>query len=220
MGLKAFIFDWDGVIVDSSELHRSSWEALANELKKELPEDHFEKGFGKRNETIIPEILRWTTDLKSIKQWGERKEEIYREFGKSGGINLQTGALRFLKQARKFSIPCCIGTSTERKNVLLAMKQHQLEEFFLDIVSSEDVSSGKPNPEVFLKASKLLGNHPSECIVFEDSPHGIKAAKLGGMKAVALTTSHPREAFHSLCPDLLVPNLNDLKMDNLQAIFQ
>lgn len=94
MGLKAFIFDWDGVIVDSSELHRSSWEALANELKKELPEDHFEKGFGKRNETIIPEILRWTTHLKSIKQWGERKEEIYREFGKSGGINLQTGALR------------------------------------------------------------------------------------------------------------------------------
>ena len=66
MALKGFIFDWDGVIVDSSELHRLSWETLANELNRKLPNDHFEKGFGKRNETINPEILRWTTDPNSV----------------------------------------------------------------------------------------------------------------------------------------------------------
>jgi len=66
MALKGFIFDWDGVIVDSSELHRLSWETLAIELNRKLPNDHFEKGFGKRNETIIPEILRWTTDPNSV----------------------------------------------------------------------------------------------------------------------------------------------------------
>ena len=75
------IFDWDGVIVNSSDLHLKSWEVLAGELNKKLPPDHFEKGFGKRNETIIPEILQWSGDSKLINQWGKRKEEIYRKLG-------------------------------------------------------------------------------------------------------------------------------------------
>ena len=64
------IFDWDGVIVNTSDLHKKSWEWLAIELNQKLPLDHFDKGFGKRNETIIPEILQWSSDPKLIDQWG------------------------------------------------------------------------------------------------------------------------------------------------------
>ena len=140
--------------------------------------------------------------------------------GKSGGINLQSGAKNFLKQAKQYGTSCAVGTSTEKKNVLLAMEQHRIEDFFKLIVASEDVVEGKPNPEVFQKASYRLGHQPASCLVFEDSPHGIEAAKRGGMRSVALTTSHPAETFQQLKPDVIAATFDELRMDNLLAIFQ
>ena len=74
------IFDWDGVVIDSAVLHEKSWEILAKEINQMLPPDHFENGFGKRNETIIGSMLGWSDKLEIIKL-GNRKEEIYRELG-------------------------------------------------------------------------------------------------------------------------------------------
>ena len=216
---KGAIFDWDGVIVDSSNLHLKSWEALANELKLPLPDDHFEKGFGKRNETIIPQILGWSKDPAQINHWGKRKEEIYREFGKKDGIKLARGSKDFLKQIPSSTFRCSIGTSTERKNVELAMSQHNLSQFFLGAACSEDVSKGKPDPEVFLKAAKISSIHPKDCVVFEDSPHGINAAIRAGMKTVALTTTHPSTTFMHLNPDLQVASLADLSVDQVEKLF-
>jgi len=216
---KGVIFDWDGVIVDSSDLHLKSWEALANELKLPLPNDHFEKGFGKRNETIIPQILGWSKDPAQINHWGKRKEEIYRELGNKGGIKLARGSKDFLKQIPASTFRCSIGTSTERKNVELAISQHDLSQYFLGAACSEDVSRGKPDPEVFLEAAKILSITPKNCVVFEDSPHGIEAAKRAGMKTVALTTTHPSTTFMHLNPDLLVASLADLGVDQVEKLF-
>ena len=216
---KGAIFDWDGVIVDSSDLHLKSWEALANELKLPLPNDHFEKGFGKRNETIIPQILGWSKDPAQINHWGKRKEEIYREFGNKDGIKLVRGSKDFLTQILSSTFRCSIGTSTERKNVELAIRQHDLSQYFLGVACSEDVSKGKPDPEVFLKAAKILSITPKNCVVFEDSPHGIEAAIRAGMKTVALTTTHPSTTFMHLNPDLLVASLADLSVDQVEKLF-
>ena len=216
---KGVIFDWDGVIVDSSDLHLKSWETLANELKLPLPNDHFEKGFGKRNETIIPQILGWSKDPVQINHWGKRKEEIYREFGNKDGIKLAPGSKDFLKQIPSSTFRCSIGTSTERKNVELAISQHDLSQYFLGAACSEDVSKGKPDPEVFLKAAKVLSITPKDCVVFEDSPHGIEAAIRAGMKTVALTTTHPSTTFMHLNPDLLVASLADLSVDQVEKLF-
>ena len=84
-----FIFDWDGVIVDSSFLHEKSWEALAQEIDRPLPQNHFKQGFGKRNEIIIPKILKWSKDGQQVKLWGKRKEELYRKFAKEAGIKFK-----------------------------------------------------------------------------------------------------------------------------------
>ncbi len=219
MSFHGLIFDWDGVIVDSSDLHRRSWEALSEELSLPLAPDHFKLGFGKRNETIIPEILQWTKDKSLIDQWGKRKECIYRDLGTKGGISLQPGALSFLTHAREEAWPCVVGTSTERSNVELACAQHRLADFFLGIISSEDVTSGKPNPEVFLKCAKLLNLNPCKCVVFEDSPHGIEAAKRAGMKTVALTTSHPKKIFDNLKPDFIDCSLENVNTRKIQVLF-
>ncbi len=219
MMCKGAIFDWDGVIVDSSDLHLKSWEALANELKLPLPNDHFEKGFGKRNETIIPQILGWSKDPAQINHWGKRKEEIYRELGNKDGIKLARGSKNFLTQIFSSTFRCSIGTSTERKNVELAIRQHDLSQYFLGAACSEDVSKGKPDPEVFLKAAKILSITPKNCVVFEDSPHGIEAAIRAGMKTVALTTTHPSTTFMHLNPDLLSASLADLSVDQVEKLF-
>lgn len=219
MMCKGAIFDWDGVIVDSSDLHLKSWEALANELKLPLPNDHFEKGFGKRNETIIPQILGWSKDPAQINHWGKRKEEIYRELGNKDGIKLARGSKNFLTQIFSSTFRCSIGTSTERKNVELAIRQHDLSQYFLGAACSEDVSKGKPDPEVFLKAAKILSITPKNCVVFEDSPHGIEAAIRAGMKTVALTTTHPSTTFMHLNPDLLAASLADLSVDQVEKLF-
>jgi len=215
----ALIFDWDGVIVDSSMLHQRSYEILADELNMPLPNNHFCKGFGKRNETIIPEILRWTRDHQKIAAWGKRKEEIYRLLAKEEGIVLQKGARQFLEFAHKASIPCSVGTSTEKANVELACSQFGLEKFFLSITSSEDVSEGKSNPEVFIKACKKLSVSPENAVVFEDSPHGIKAGIAGGMKTIALTTTHNLKAFSDLHPSMIIDSFDDLRMDNVRELF-
>ena len=213
------IFDWEGVVVNSSSIHLTSWERLAEELHFELPPDHFERGFGKRNETIIPEILKWTESDELIRSWGKRKEEIYREIAQSDGISIGEGAREFLSLIQQKKIRSVVGSSTERANIELAIQQHKLETYFEGLISSEDVSIGKPNPEVFLKAANVLGLPPSECLVIEDSPHGIEAGQRGGMKTLALTTTHPREVFSELKPDFIFSSLKTIDLDEVEAGF-
>ena len=219
--LKDFgaIFDWDGVIVDSSHIHLKSWEKLAEELDLPLPNDHFERGFGKRNQTIIPDILGWTKNIELIEKWGLRKEEFYREIASSESIPLVIGSKECLERLHSEPFRCAIGTSTERKNVELAIKQHNLSDFFSASACSEDVQVGKPNPEVFLKAAVGLSISPAECVVFEDSPHGIEAAQNANMKSVALTTSHPANVFMHLQPDLVIGSLAEVTPTQILELF-
>ena len=220
MSWKGTIFDWDGVIVNSSVIHLKSWEKLAKELNLSLPLNHFERGFGKRNETIIPEILKWTESDELISRWGKRKEEIYREIAQSDGISIGEGAREFLTLIQQKKIRSVVGSSTERANIELAIQQHKLEDFFEGVIASEDVSIGKPNPEVFLKAANILGLSPSECLVIEDSPHGIEAGQRGGMKTLALTTTHPKDVFSELKPDLVFSSLKTVDLDQVMQVFE
>ena len=214
-----FIFDWDGVVVDSSNLHEKSWNILAKEINLPLPDAHFKKGFGKRNSVIIPEILGWSQEKAKIEQWGKRKEDIYRELGEKSGIQIIDGIHDFLKEMKLNNISAVIGTSTDRENIELAFGQLGIENFFLDAICAEDVSQGKPHPEVFLKGADLLGLPPEQCVVFEDSLHGIEAATRGGMKAVAITTSQPASLLQEAGADLIVDSPIELTVNSLVQLF-
>lgn len=220
MPLRGVIFDWDGVVIDSSSLHEKSWERLAEESGNDLPEDHFKKGFGKRNAVIIPEILGWSKDPEVIERLGKRKEELYREMGRSQGIPILPGIKDLLEALRAEGIPCIIGTSTEKKNVELACEQHDLSGFFSGAVCTEDVSNGKPDPEVFLKAASLAGLEPQNCVVLEDSVHGIIAARRGGMKGLGLATTRDEKDLLEAGADLVVDNPSKLSIGLLESLFQ
>ncbi|MGJ3243702.1 MAG: HAD family hydrolase [Opitutales bacterium] len=189
---RAVLWDWDGVVIDSSRQHELSWERLARELDKALPEGHFKRGFGKKNEVIIPEILAWATDPEEVARLGRRKEAIYREILREPGFEPRAlpGAADLVKALQAAGVPSVIATSTERANVEVALDVLGLRDAFCGIVSADDVSRGKPDPEVFLTAADRAGAKPEHCIVLEDSTHGIEAGLAGGMAVVAVATTN------------------------------
>ena len=184
------IFDWDGVVIDSAAQHERSWEMLAQEERRPLPPDHFEQGFGKVNKFIIPNLLKWTDDAEEIRRLDLRKEELYRELLREQPITVLPGVRDLLEALQAAGIPSVVGSSTPRRNLEVAIDVLGLDGFFLDLVSADDVSRGKPDPEVFLKAAAKAGREPSRCVVFEDSLHGIEAGIAGGMKVVGVATTH------------------------------
>jgi beta-phosphoglucomutase family hydrolase len=193
--MKAAIFDFDGVVIDSKEIHRKSWELLAAREGRSLPDGHFERGFGRTNRIIIPEILGWNCKPDEIERLSIAKEEIYRLILKEEGISPIRGIVPFLDQLKVAKIPCAIGSSTALANIELVFSLTGIGRYFHAVVSAEDVTRGKPDPEVFLTAARKLGIESHACVVFEDALVGVDAALTGGMRAVALTTSHPASSF-------------------------
>ena len=179
--LSAVIFDWDGVVVDSSAHHERSWEIVASRRGLPLPADHFKRGFGKKNDVIIPD-LGWARAAR---------EEAYRAMVREKGIQPLPGVRELLAALRSRKIPCAIGSSTERANLDLPLDLMGLRDFFRVIVSGEEVVHGKPDPSVFLLAAERLGLAPAECVVIEDALVGIEAARQAGMPVLAVATTNP-----------------------------
>lgn len=184
------LFDWDGVIIDSSVQHKQAWEDLARELGKPLSEDHFERSFGMKNQFIIPDIYRWTQDPEEIELWSLRKEEIYRKILASTGISPLPGIIDLLTMLNEHGVPCAVGSSTPRKNIETVFELIALRDHFTTVISADDVSKGKPDPEVFQKSARAIGLEPSHCVVFEDAHVGIEAGLAAGSKVIAVATTN------------------------------
>jgi HAD superfamily hydrolase (TIGR01509 family) len=212
------VFDWDGVIIDSSRCHEESWERLAREERRSLPAGHFKAGFGRKNEFIIPEILGWTRDAAEIGRIALRKEELYRALVRERGVEILPGVRTFLERLRDAGVPCAIGSSTHRANIELTLNAIGLAPFFRDIISAEDVTLGKPNPEVFLKAAARIDRPPAKCVVFEDAFAGLEAARNGGMKCVAVATTNDARSLAGHA-DRVVARLDEIQPAELAAWF-
>jgi len=207
--LRAVIFDWDGVVVDSSAHHEHSWEILAARRRLPLPADHFKRGFGKKNNVIIPD-LGWATDPADVDALAHEKEEIYRDLVRRNGIKPLPGVGELLAALEAANIPRAIGSSTERANLDCLLDLMDLRRFFGVIVSGEEVVQGKPDPSIFLLAAERLGAAPAACVVIEDALVGIEAAKRAGIPVLAVATTEPAGALghaDSVAPDLTAVDL-------------
>jgi beta-phosphoglucomutase family hydrolase len=206
--MLGFIFDWDGVVIDSHAQHEESWKLLFEELGQPMPADFFKKTFGMRNQQIIPEWFTFLEDRHEkavIQRLGDRKEELYREIIKRDGIEPLPGVVDLLKELQSLGIPAAVGSSTPRKNLDTIMSVIGVDGYFQQIVSAEDVNFGKPAPDVFLKAAEKIQRDPANCVVIEDAHVGIEAGKRAGMRVVAVATTHPIETLEGA--DLRLPNL-------------
>ena len=214
--MNGVIFDWDGVVIDSSALHERSWEMLASEIGRHLPAGHFKAGFGKKNQEIIPKLLCWTSDPVEIVRLGDRKEELYRELVREHGVCVLPGARELLAALRVAGIPRSVGSSTPRSNLDAVFAATGLDAFFDAVVCGDDVRHGKPAPDVFLLAAQRLGLPPGECLVIEDAHVGIEAAHRAGMRVLGVATTHPLAELTDA--DAAVSSLAEVDPDFLRRV--
>ena len=218
--MPAAIFDWDGVIIDSHDQHAESWELLAREQGSALPEDFFKKSFGMRNESIFPAFFSdWVDpdDGARIAELADRKEALYRELVRRDGIEPLPGVVALLESLAGAGIPCSVGSSTPRANIDAIMEVIGLGERFQAITAAEDVTEGKPDPQVFLKAAERVGAGPGESVVFEDAHVGIAAGLAAGMKVIGVATTHPIESLGDA--HLAVASLEGVTAETLSGLL-
>lgn len=210
------IFDWDGVIVDTANLHNQAWQQLAAEIGRTIPPDFFQRSFGMKNETAIRELLGWADNPIQLQKLSQMKEEHFRRLVHKCCILSVPGSLELVRSLKTAGIPYAVGSSTPLENIKCVTERLGISDLFPILVTAEDVSKGKPDPEVFLKAAYKLNIIPTKCIVIEDAPVGIEAAKRAGMKAVAITQTHPPQDLTGA--DLVVESLYQLNIDHLRRL--
>jgi beta-phosphoglucomutase len=216
----AVLWDVDGTLVDTAELHFQAWCALARELDKPFTRADFAGTFGWRNAEIIPRLFGAHYSDEAIAALGDRKEDLYRAEARKG-VELLPGVRDLLKALHEAGCRQAIGSSAPRANVEMILNLTQTRPFLEVIVAMEDTRRGKPDPEVFLLGARRLGVPPGKCVVFEDAPVGVQAAKAGGMHAVGVTfTGHHSEAsLRRAGADLVVPSLAEVTPQVVQRII-
>jgi beta-phosphoglucomutase len=216
----AVLWDVDGTLVDTAELHFQAWVALAREIGKPFTRQDFAGTFGWRNPEIIPKLFGTEYDDVQIAQLGERKEDLYRAEAEKG-VALLPGVRSLLDAVLAVGGQQAIGSSAPRRNIEMILRITDTAPMFAAIVAMEDTRRGKPDPEVFLLGAKKLGLPPARCIVMEDAPVGIQAAKAAGMRAIGVTfiAHHPAEKLRGAGADLVVPNLQDVKVEQLRGLL-
>ncbi|MCX6998279.1 MAG: HAD-IA family hydrolase [Kiritimatiellaeota bacterium] len=186
------IFDWDGVVVQSGAWHVASWAQLAAEEHRPAPDVPGLGGLGLKGEHVITELLRWTREPAEIQRLLLRKEDLFRDRIARGGLAAVPGVIAFLRALQTAGIPAAVGSSAPRRNIDVCAAALGLAGYFAAIVAAEDVRRGKPDPEVFLQAAARLGCAPRQCVVFEDAPAGVAAARAAGMICVGVLTTRSR----------------------------
>jgi len=201
VALGAVLFDMDGTLIDSMPLHHRSWQLWHAELGLAFDEaGFFEATAGRTNLEILVDLFpgRPAAELEAL-AW--RKEELYREIA-ARELQLIAGAEAVCAAARARGLKLAVCTAAPPENIRVAFERFGMADWVDTVTSPADGLRGKPHPDIFLAAAERLGVAPAACLVFEDAPLGIEAARRAGMPAVALTTTLPAEAFAG-CTNLI-----------------
>jgi len=202
---KAVLWDLDGVLVDTAPFHFQAWQELFQSVGKGFADADFRRSFGLRNDAILRDILGELTPAE-VERLARRKEELYRD-KIEGRVTAIPGAVDLLRRLQQWGRKMAIVSSTPRENVRVVLRSLGLEGAFEAVVAEEDAPKGKPDPQGFLVAAEKLGVEAGECVVIEDAPGGVEAAKTAGMRCIGLTTSRFREALAGA--DLVVDSLEE-----------
>ncbi|MCS7253460.1 MAG: HAD family phosphatase [Armatimonadota bacterium] len=215
--LKGVIFDLDGVLVDSSEFHFQAWQIWAKRHGTTMTYEFFRETFGMVNDNIIPHLIPRELTKEELKALSDEKEAIFREVAR-GRIKPLKGAVELVRALQDAGYRLAIGSSTPRKNIEAVLESIGLDDAFKVRIAAEDVTKGKPEPDVFLKASAGIGVPPNRCAVIEDAVAGVEAAKRAGMRAIAVATTHPKERLSHA--DIVVDSIADVTVEMIDCLIE
>jgi beta-phosphoglucomutase len=209
-GIKCVIFDLDGTLVDTLDMHILAFIKLFQENNLAISEERISENMGRTPKdtilTLIPEI---TSNQEKLIALANQKEEILTTLLEN--IPLFNGAKDLLDYLKKKEIPLALASSTPKFNVEKMLTSAGILDYFKVIITGEDITVGKPNPEVFLKAASKSRFTKDECLIIGDSPHDVYAAKNAEIKIVVVNTGkHSYEEIQETKPDLLLKTLIEL----------
>ncbi len=184
------IFDMDGVIMDNNAFHETAWRKFCEKYTIDLTDGELhEFVFGRVAKDTLEFIFKKDLTSEEVDRFVEEKELIYRAIYQPR-IKPLEGLLEFLDDLRRHHVPMAMATSAPPGNVAFAFSFLPLEEYFQHQLNASHIKKGKPDPEIYIRAIKYLGISPGNCIVFEDSLSGIKAAISAGAQVIGVSTTH------------------------------
>lgn len=202
--IRGFLFDLDGVLVDTAKFHFLAWQRMANELGIAFGHDENEQLKGVSRRASLEKILSWgglTLPEPEMERWMATKNAWYLEYVASmTSADVLPGAAEFLRSARAAGYRIALGSAS--KNALPILELVGILNLFDATVDGNDVTASKPDPSVFLEGARKLNLEPHECLVVEDAAAGIEAALRAGMLALGLGTPEALPQAHRVLPDL------------------
>lgn len=192
--IKAVIFDMNGVIIDDEDIHEIAFKSALDKYNAHFNHEDYLKIFGGRTDEEGIEVLAkklGRNDIPTDKVTQEKQKQYFNLFPQ----NKKTfkGVVGLVKSLSK-QYKLALTTSATKKEANMILKEFNLTDYFPTVITSNDITRGKPDPQPYLLTAEKLNLNPSDCIVIEDSGNGVLSAKAAGMKCIGVTTTHPKKA--------------------------
>ena len=204
---RAVLWDLDGTLVDSGDYHWRAWQQTLAAEGVPLSYQAFLDSFGQRNDRILAKWLGAEASTERIKRIGDAKEAMYRDIARREGLAPLPGAREWVARLRAAGWRQAVASSAPRANVEVMLEAVGITALVDAVVAAEDVTQGKPHPEVFLAAASRLAVPPPRCVVVEDAAAGLEAARRAGMRRIGVNSRV------SLDADIYVRSLTELDGD-------
>lgn len=213
---RGVLWDMDGVLVSTGEYHFQAWTKTLSARRIPFSREQFRTTFGMNNTGILQLLLGEDADRALIAEISDDKEESFRNAIK-GQVQPLPGVRDWLRLLQEWGVRQAIGSSAPPANIDALLDELGIRTYFDAVVSGADLP-GKPDPAVYLEAARQIGVPSKRCVVVEDAVAGVKAAKRGGMRCIAVTTTNPAHELKEA--DIIVERMSEVSEDDFTRLFQ
>ncbi|NLM76452.1 MAG: HAD family phosphatase [Clostridiaceae bacterium] len=210
--VKALVFDMDGVIIDSEPLHIEITVHVLRKLGGNPEPDEIYEFVGVRNDEMWAILKKRHNIKESVQEILEIHENYKKKRFSEAELETVDGTPELIKEAKEKGLKTALATSSPRFLAEYILKRFDLYKYFDVLVTADDISQSKPNPEIYTRAARALGVKPHECIAVEDAHLGVKAAKAAGMKCIAYVNPNSGNQDLSVA-DYKVHSIRDIVLD-------
>ena len=209
--IAAVLWDMDGVLADTGLLHYETWKLVLDEQGIPFDMETFGKIFGRNNASSLEALLGHPPSDELLRLVDKVKEETFRQLVPQR-VRQLPGVSDWLEDLQRLGLPQAVASSAPMENIDLLVDVLGMRGYFVHLVSGHDMP-GKPDPAVFLEAARRVGMPPEACLVIEDSPAGIGAARRAGMRCVGVATTHEARKLGEA--DVVLPTLKGVKVEKM-----
>lgn len=216
--LKAVIFDMDGVIIDSEPFHLDICLEIFKKLNIDVTENEYNTFIGVSNTSMWTTLRNKYCINKSVKELVALQREACNKYLMENDVKPIPGVVEILVNLKENGIKTALASSSPMESIKLVLDKFNIMDYFVAVISGENLKRGKPAPDIFLCAANLLKIESKYCAVIEDSSHGVSAAKSAGMKCIGF--QNPNSGNQNLeAADLIVRSLKDLNLEIIRGLL-